>query len=288
MIVPAALVVILLGLVVRPAPQAPGAVSPHEREVLIDLYAGTGGPRWTRQAGWGSATSVCDWDGVFCDYADGDAKRPFVAALNLALNNLEGTLPLSLTTLPRLQTLNVAGNRLSGPLPEPLLQRWDEQHLELSAGGNAFTNLVARVSMTSSAGGVLCAEHEDVRFRLDIDAVRRRAVFQSIRCDSAPSRRTHCLVREGTPGSVAEFSRALQQLRFTGMGAKHDHPFTGQTHGVTLMTTAVWGDGSRTTVETYDRQGPRDVWIAQQLFLSLQSEVSWDREVRKPTCDMEP
>jgi hypothetical protein len=44
--------------------------------------------------------------------------------------------------------LDVTGNRLTGPLPEPLLQRWDEHTFELSSDGNDFSYLVERVSMT--------------------------------------------------------------------------------------------------------------------------------------------
>jgi hypothetical protein len=29
------------------------------------------------------------------------------------------------------------------------------------------------------------------------------------------------------------------------------------------------------------------VWVAQQLFLGLLAEVSWERETRKPKCDFE-
>jgi hypothetical protein len=67
----------------------------------------------------------------------------------------------------------------------------------------------------------------------------------------------------------------------------YDYPFSGVTHGVVLTTTVAWGDRSRTSVETYNRQGPREVWIAQQLFLGLLADQSWDRETRRPQCDFE-
>ncbi len=59
------------------------------------------------------------------------------------------------------------------------------------------------------------------------------------------------------------------------------------THGVYLTTGAVWGDGSSMSVETYSGQAPIEVWSAQQLFLGLLSEVSWQRELRKPKCDLQ-
>jgi hypothetical protein len=63
-------------------------VSAVERQTLIEFFAATGGTRWTNHEGWGSPTPVCSWYGVFCDFIDGDTNRPFVAGLNLALNNL--------------------------------------------------------------------------------------------------------------------------------------------------------------------------------------------------------
>ena len=46
-------------------------------------------------------------------------------------------------------------------------------------------------------------------------------------------------------------------------------------------------DGWGSSVETYNRQGPHEVWAAQQLFLGLLAEASWERERRKPKCDFE-
>lgn len=165
-------------------------VSAAERAVLVELFSATGGERWTSHDGWNSSTPVCDWLGVRCDFVDGDARRPFVAGLSLPLNNLQGALPASLATLSRLQSLNVAGNSLTGALPEALLERWDAHRLGLEFDGAAFSNLVVRATSTAQAGGVLCAENEDVHYRIDLDALTHRAVFQSVRC-RAGSRRTH-------------------------------------------------------------------------------------------------
>ena len=262
-------------------------VSPAERQVLMEFFAATGGERWTKRDGWGTSTPVCDWYGVFCDFVDGDQNRPFVAGVSLSLNNLEGRIPASLANLPRLQSLSIAGNRLSGSIPERLLQRWDDHQFEFNGEGNAFSEFVVRVSIEFSASGVLCAEYDDLDFRLELDAVNRRATFQSIRCAAPGSRKTYCLVREGTPGSLIRLSRELKALRFASFEPKYDYPFSVVTHGGYLTTTAAWGDRSRKSVETYNRQGPRDVWAAQQLFLGLLAEASWEHERRKPKCDFE-
>jgi Leucine Rich Repeat (LRR) protein len=282
-----ALVAALLGCGRAQAQQPSGQLSPIERQVLVELFASTGGARWTNHEGWSTSMPVCDWHGVVCDFIDGDANRPFVAGLSLALNNLEGRLPASLAKLPRLRSLDVTGNRLSGAIPEPLLRRWDQHRLELSGDGNAFSDMIVRASIAYAASGVLCAEHDDLRFHLDLDAGTGRAVLQSVRCADSQSRQTYCLVREGTTGSFARLSRELGRLGFARFASSYDDPLMTVTHGLSLTTAAMWGDGSRQSVETYNRQGPRQVWVAQELFLALLAEASWDRETRRPTCDFE-
>jgi hypothetical protein len=267
----------------RPAPEVPQ----QERRVLMELFTATGGERWTKRDGWGSTRPVCEWHGVLCDFVDGDAERPVVAGLWLDSNNLRGALPASLTALSRLQSLNVSRNHLSGEVPQALLQRWDARELEFSGHGNTFSNFASRVAIAHSATGVLCSERDDVRFTLDVDGVSGRTVFQSIRCASAGSRQTRCLVREGTTYSLGAFSRALTRLGFHKFSPKYDQQFTFTTHGLSLTTTVVWGDGTTTVVETYAREGPIDVWIAQQLFLGLMLETSWEREFQKAKCDFE-
>ena len=59
------------------------------------------------------------------------------------------------------------------------------------------------------------------------------------------------------------------------------------THGVFLTTEAEWGDGTKTSVRTYARQGPIDVWNAQRLFLGILADVGWDQDIKKPKCDFE-
>jgi hypothetical protein len=281
-----ALVVAVSGVAGIRAQEAQADVAPTERRVLVELFAATGGERWTAREGWNTSAPVCDWYGVQCDFVDGDARRPFVAALRLRANSLEGTIPASLAALSRLQSMDVSGNRLTGAVPEALLERWDAHRFEFEGEGNAFSNLVVRVTITHAAGGVLCAEGEDVHYRIDFDAVTGRAVFQSVRCETG-SRRTYCLRREGRPPSLARVSRALTAVGFTSLKPSYDFPFTGATHGSTVTTTAAWGDGTRRTLRTFDRQGPRAAWLAQQILLGLEAEASWEPGRRTPTCAFE-
>jgi hypothetical protein len=256
-----------------------------EREALMDLFAATGGGGWVRRDGWGTRQPVCEWAGVWCDFIDGDANRPVVASLSLRSNNLRGVLPGSLSSLQHLTSLDVSANHLSGELPEPLLDRWDKHQLWLDAAGSTFQNVVTRAIVEYSASGTLCAMDDDVRFRLEVDVTK--AVFESVRCADIESRRTYCLVREGTPGSLGRLSRALRALGFAKFRPAYDYPSGSHTHDIFLTTTAEWGDGVTKAVETYGRQGPLEVWMAQQLFLGLLHETSWTRESRKARCRFE-
>jgi hypothetical protein len=247
--------------------QAPSDVPLSERRVLLELYASTGGDRWSDRTGWNTTKPVCEWYGVSCDFLDGDATRPVVAGLSLDLNNLDGVLPPTLADLSHLQGLSVIGNRLRGKLPEELLQRWDRHAFELNAGSNTFSNALARVTVEYSASGVLCSQTEDLHYRMEVDETKHSATFQSIRCVDAKSRNTYCLVREGVAPSLMRLSRALESLGYAKLSPEYNFPFTFMTHGLFLTTQAVWGDGTATSVRTYARQGPTQAWSAQQMFL---------------------
>lgn len=259
-----------------------------DRRVLLELYASTGGDRWLNRTGWGTSTSVCHWYGVSCDFIDGDPDRPVVSDLDLSLNQLAGSLPASLGDLKQLRSLNVVGNKLTGHLPVALLERWDRHELELNGGGNPFSNTLARATVTYSATGALCSPTEDLRYQLEVDESTNRASFQSVRCTDVASRNTYCLVREGPSPSLLRFTRALTSLRFATFKGDYDFlPGRTMTHGEYLTTAATWGDGTQMSVRTYARQGPVEVWAAQQLFLGLLTEVSWERESRKSKCDFQ-
>ncbi len=277
------LALLLVALASQPRPDVPE----RERQVLLELFAATGGDAWKEKAGWRSTIPVCDWYGVQCTFVDNDASRPAVAGLSLAFNELEGALPESLEVLDHLEFLHVPGNRLRGTVPRRLLERWDRHAFELNAAGNRFDNTVARVVVTYSATGVLCSETDDVRYRLDVDTNTHRAVFQSLRCANLKTRETYCLVREGTPLDLDRFSRALELSGFWNLEADYDFPFTGTTHGVYVTTEAVTVSGTTHRVRTYSRQGPLSAWLSQQLFLGLGADISWERERRRPKCDFE-
>jgi hypothetical protein len=81
---------------------------------LIALYDSMNGSNWTTKTNWnGSAGTECEWYGVTCTGDD-------VTGINLATNNLVGTIPAALGNLANLTELSLHHNALSGSIPAEL------------------------------------------------------------------------------------------------------------------------------------------------------------------------
>ena len=108
-------------------------VNLDERDALVTLYHSTDGPNWTRQDGWLGASSPCDWYGLSCSHGH-------VVELNLADNQLSGTIPAQLGNLTALQELNLRSNQLSGSIPPELGNLSQLRHLFLN--GNQLSGSI--------------------------------------------------------------------------------------------------------------------------------------------------
>ena len=82
-----------------------------ECQALVDLYNQTDGANWTINTNWNSAEPIGEWYGV-------TVLGGYVTQLNLAKNNLTGTIPASLGNLTSLDFLWLWDNELSGPIPD--------------------------------------------------------------------------------------------------------------------------------------------------------------------------
>ena len=81
---------------------------------LESVYQVTGGAGWTRSTGWMGDGAVEEWEGVAAD------SLGRVVELDLAGNNLTGSMPASVVALSRLQVLRMGDNPLFGRLPRGL------------------------------------------------------------------------------------------------------------------------------------------------------------------------
>lgn len=85
-----------------------------ERDALIALYNSSDGANWSNSSNWlGAVGTECTWYGVTC--AGGHVQH-----LNLAANQLNGSIPTELEYLSSLIILDLNSNLLSGSIPPEL------------------------------------------------------------------------------------------------------------------------------------------------------------------------
>ncbi len=80
-----------------------------QRSALIALYNATNGPAWTTP--WNINNDISTWNGVILDGSGN------VIELNLASNNLSGTIPSEIGNLTHIQVLNLDRNQIMGQIP---------------------------------------------------------------------------------------------------------------------------------------------------------------------------
>ena len=104
--------------------------SQAEFNALMDIYTQTNGPAWFYKSGWiqsSTAVDVSGWTGVTVDKITGH-----IISLDLSHNNLNGTLPESISNLAYLKTLNLDNNNLKEQIPESIIQMTGLNNLILS------------------------------------------------------------------------------------------------------------------------------------------------------------
>ena len=138
-----------------------------DRIALTAFYFATGGPGWSDSTGWLSAGSLDGWHGVDTDgngnvtglTLNGNGLRgaipasfgggagsldllPYLERLELADNELSGSIPAELGLFTGLRTLDLSGNRLSGPIPDELANLTNLDLLYLGGGHNSYTECI--------------------------------------------------------------------------------------------------------------------------------------------------
>lgn len=148
----ALLVTLLMGVMGRgysPAQAAPVAaedafcdmvtqITTSECLALEAFYVATVGDNWITNTGWLQSLTPCnDWYGVVCVGSN-------VRAIELASNNVSGTLPTELGDLQLLGKLDLRFNNLSGPLPVEIGSMGSLYGLMLS--GNQMSGVLTHIA----------------------------------------------------------------------------------------------------------------------------------------------
>lgn len=80
-----------------------------ERQTLGQIFVATGGEFWKENELWQSDAPICSWSRIHCEEGDLQDNQG-VTTIQLDENDLYGTLPSVIWTLPALRHLSVSGN----------------------------------------------------------------------------------------------------------------------------------------------------------------------------------
>lgn len=282
-----------------PSPTHPNPLSAKERDILIALYKATDGQHWTHNSGWlGAPGTECDWYGVFCDDRVGS---PFVLSLDLAQNNLagtippdlgklngltslelsenklEGTIPPELDQLTHLEWLSLVGNRLTGTIPEPLIQRWLSGPLSIAAEEPLLTT-VSKIDYESNASSLLCGRQRIIFNSND------SATIYTTRCRNATprDRTTYCEAKKGEvwPMQFARLAWMIERNGFFNLQSEYTRSITEGTFRETRVTR----DGKPSEVHEYAGAGPLELWSIHRAIEGVAADIDFEKTSRIATC----
>jgi hypothetical protein len=129
-----AIALLLIPVMQRESADEIRMISTNEREALVALYEATGGNAWIQHHGWlGPIGTECRWYGVTCarEASEQTSDKWTVTDLHLRRNGLKGSLPTEVSALKNLKRLMLEGNAVKGPIPNALLQRFDQAQLDI-------------------------------------------------------------------------------------------------------------------------------------------------------------
>jgi hypothetical protein len=276
----------LLGVLAAPI-RADGLkpISDGERIALEKLYASTGGTDWCNHDGWlGARGTECDWHGIFCGFAQDDkGERQSVWELDLADNNLVGTLPPELDRLEHLEYLRLYENQLTGSAPPGILERWERGTLQFQ--GFAELEGVWEIRL----------QYLTVVYCMDYEAILRSdgtASLTSERCNGRPRMRwqgqgglrVSCETQTGWTDRFGDafgrLARLLDTQSFYELGRDYDRSIT---HGADMIISVV-RNGDRKTVRDYAEAGPMNLWLIETAIQGVIREASWEQSARSRAC----
>lgn len=250
-----------------------------EHQALVAVYKGTGGPQWTEKSGWlGPPGTECEWRGVTCleIRSPGGEAVPSVWSLDLAENNLVGTVPPEIGALKNLGSLYLFGNRLTGTLPDSLIQRWIDGLLDISAEAHLFTTITMIDYEWSSS--VLCPQR-----RVTLDSTGSAFVYTT-RCrnQTPDDRTTYCDVEQGElyRGEFARLALTIEKSGFFQLKPEYSRSVT---HGV-FENIRVIRAGTAIEVSNYADAGPLELWGIQRAIQGVTGDMEVQKKSRLEAC----
>jgi hypothetical protein len=198
---------LLIPVVYRESAAQTSLLNVDERKALIALYENTGGNAWVRRDGWlGTIGTECGWYGVGCvrDLSENMSVRYTVRDLDLRRNGLTGQIPPEVGALKNLKHLMLQGNAVKGPLPDVLLQKFDQAQLDIEP--LSLIHDVEEVLVEVDASALLCA---DFRAWISADGIVRR---ERKVCRKRNGRQTLEVYYEYQQGKTYDFDRLARCL----------------------------------------------------------------------------
>lgn len=154
-----------------------------QKYALLTFFYASGGDDWLITDGWSGNSSesvdICDWHGLKCDTAknnvrsrnlqDGSMVFSSVTSINLATNNLQGSIPREICALNYTTRLDMQKNFLTGRIPGCISRMTNMTHLKLNSnsltgeipnGMYKLTQLKELLLNSNSLNGTLSAKSD--------------------------------------------------------------------------------------------------------------------------------
>jgi len=165
----------------------------------------------------------------------------------------------------------------------PALARAQAQSPNASSGREPRGQAIAQIDYESSATSILCDRH-----RIVLDKNGNSTLFTELCRKHTPSdRTTYCEVKRGTVPKL-EFEKLISLLEkggFFRFGRKYylnpDGSFT--TDG-TSESTRVIRKGDLHEVESYDENGPPELWAMLRAIEGVSALSEWNKVYQQPAC----
>ena len=250
-------------------------VTASEREALIALYNATSGSTWAHHQGWlGPHGTECQWYGVVCGRED--RKQPAgnmtILEVNLGNNSLTGQLPNEISMLRGLRRLDLSGSTVRGPLPDELLQMWDDGELQINP--RSLVSDVDEILVDQNNSALICFGYR-AKFASD-----GGVQLENRRCRENGSR-TAELFCEQKVGKTNDFIRLGRLLDRSGFFAKMPHDTPRETDTPETTITAKRANQGRVS---HTLNGSIQDWSLGMIINGLLDRVEWTGTPTRIPC----